>query len=135
MNTTLKYILISLVILGIIAIVAFSNILEGIEVGAIIASITGGYAVFKSKLFGSSSTMDNQIALVEQEHNIKRGEWKTLRDEFESKYNALKARMDYIDYKSARILQEISDLDENQKKAIKKDLRSSSNELLDFLNQ
>lgn len=135
MNTTLKYILIGVLILGLIAIFAFSDILKGLEVGSVFAAMAASFAAFKSKIFKSSESVDEQIALVGQEHAIKREEWKNLKDEYESKYNALKARMDFIDYKSAKILQEISVLDETQKQAIKNDLNSTNKDLLDFLNQ
>ncbi len=135
MNKTLKYILIAIVVLGIVAILAFSNILKGIEVGAVFASIAAGFAAFKSKIFKSSIPVVQQIDEITNEHSQKRNEWNIIKEEFDSKYNALKARMDYIDYKSAKILSEISDLDEIQKQAIKKDLKSTNDQLLDFLNQ
>ena len=106
----------------------------GINLGSIFASIAGGFAVFKSKLFGGSSVQE-QIALTESEHAEKRENWQNMKEEFNSKYSALKARMDYIDYKSAVILSQISDLDEEQKKAVKKDLAASHDELLEFLNR
>lgn len=135
MSTTLKYILLGILILGVIAIFAFSNILKGIEVGSVFASLAAGYAAFKSKFFTSAVNVENQIVDVEQEHAVKREEWKSLKEEYESKYNALRARMDFIDYKSAKIYQEITALDDIQKQALKKDLNSTNNELLDFLNK
>lgn len=134
MSKTLKYILIGALILGALAILAFSTVLKGVEVGTVFASLAAGFAAFKSKIFHSSADLDAQIAGVEQEHALKREDWNNLKDEFESKYNALKARMDFIDYKSAKILQEISELDETQKQAIKNDLNSTNKDLLDFLN-
>jgi hypothetical protein len=135
MNKTWKYILIGGLVLGLIAILAFSTILKGLEVGTVLATLAGGFAAFKSKIFKSSSSVEDQIALVEQEHSVKREDWKNMKVEYESKFNALKARMDFIDYKSAKILQEISDLDEIQKRALKNDANLSNDQLLDFLNQ
>lgn len=133
MKKTIKYILIVVVVIVILAVLVFHEQL-GINLGAIFASIAGGFAVFKSKLFNSSS-VEEQIAAVENEHAEKRENWQNIKEEFDSKYSALKARMDYIDYKSARILSEISNLDEEQKRAVKKDLSATNDELLDFLNK
>lgn len=134
MNTTLKYIILAVVVVGIIAIVAFSNILKGIEVGSVFATLAGGFAAFKSKIFKSSSSLDTQINEVKLEHATKRDEWKTLKEEFDNKFNALKSRMDYIDLKSTKIYQEINKLNEDERNALKNDLDSNSDDLLDFLN-
>ncbi len=134
MNSTIKYILIVFVAVALVVLLVFSQKLQ-IEIGAIFASIAGGFAAFKSKLFSSSDSVAKQIEDVENEHILKRQEWKNIKNEFDSKYNALKARMDYIDFKSAKILQEISELDDVQKQAIKKDLNMTNEELLNFLNQ
>ncbi len=133
MKNTIKHLLIVLLVIVILVVLVFHEKL-GINLGAIFASITGGFAVFKSKLF-NSSTVEEQIEAVENEHFEKRENWQNMKEEFDSKYSALKARMDYIDYKSALILSEISNLDEEQKKAVKKDLSATHDELVEFLNR
>ncbi len=135
MNKTLKHILIGLLVLGLLAIIAFSTVLKDIEVGSVFAALAAAFAAFKAKLFKSSSDLDAQLEAVGQEHAMKREEWKNTKEEMESQFNALKARMDYIDYKSAKIFGEISELDEIQKQAIKDNANTNNNELLDFLNR
>lgn len=120
------------VILTIIVVLIFSEKLR-IEIGAIFAFIAGGFATLKSKLFKTSSNVDELIAEVEDEHAVKRQEWQNMKDEYDSKYNALKARMDYLDYKSALISQEISDLDEVEKNALERNHNLTEEEILSRL--
>jgi Skp family chaperone for outer membrane proteins len=135
MNQTLKYLLFGLLILGLIAVFAFSNILKGVEVGSVFAALSAGFATFKSKIFHSSTDLNEQLENVENEHNAKREEWKNIREEFETKYALLQSRMDLMDAKSARILQNLKLLNKAQKQALTQDQNASNSDLLDFLNQ
>ena len=132
MNQNLKYILITIIILAVLSMFVFSESL-GIEIGALFASIAGGFAAFKAKLLGNTSSVAEQIEKVENEHATKREEWQLLKNEFDSKYNALKARMDYLDYKSALISSEILELDEHEKAAIQNNHNLSEEEILQRL--
>ena len=131
MSRTLKYILIGFAILVLLAIFLFG---KNIEFGAIIASITGGIAAMKAKLFGTSS-LSEKMAGVETEHSVKREEWQRVKEEYDSKINALKAWMDYLDYKSSKIAQELRDLDDVEKKILEKNRDITDEEILAFLRK
>jgi hypothetical protein len=127
-----KYIIILIIVLAIVAVLIFNDHL-GINIGSIFAAVTGGFAAFRAKLFKNSPTLSEQISEVENEHAVKREEWTRLKEEYESKYAALKARMDYIDYKSAIITSEIKELDEFERKALQRNRQLSDEEILDRL--
>ena len=77
--------------------------------------------------------MEEEISTIETEHAAKRKNWALMKEEYDSKFNALKARMDYLDYKSATIAKQISSLDTAQKEALKKNSNLSDDDLLDWL--
>ncbi len=133
MSKTILYIVIGVVLIGIIALFIFG---KNVEFGSIIAAVATGFAVFKTKLFGSSSAnVSEQIASVENDDILKRNEWKRIKDEYDSQFNAIKARMDYLDYKSARIALEINNLDAVEKKALEKNRNITDDEILEFLRK
>lgn len=130
MNKSLKTIIIVVLVVG----VAILLIFRGDLVGQAFAALAGGFAAFKSKLFNSSRVnVEEEIKGIEQEHTAKRNDWALLKDEYDSKFNALKARMDYLDYKSATISKKLGELDEAEKIALKKNSNLSDDELLDWL--
>lgn len=101
------------------------------EIGAVFATMIGGLAAFKAKLFNSSKTnVEEQMAQVDHQHNIKREEWDRVREEYDSKFEALKAKMEYIDYKTARIRQEILDVDQQEHEALSKNKTLTEEEIL-----
>jgi len=129
MSKTVKLIIWAVIILVIIALLVFSEQLR-VQIGAIFAAVAGGFATLKSKLFKSGKTVEDQIADIEEEHAVKREEWQQMKDEYNSRYNALKARMDYLDYRSALISQEIKDLDEIEIQALERNRNLSDEEIL-----
>ncbi|WP_420318588.1 hypothetical protein [Ekhidna sp.] len=130
MNKTLKTILIVAVIIGVAVLLIFRSDL----IGQAIAALAGGFAAFKAKLFNSSKIdVEGEIEAIESEHESKRKNWQLIRDEYDSKFNALKARMDYLDYKSALISKQLGKLDVSEKEALKKNADLSDDELLDWL--
>ncbi|MEP0984273.1 hypothetical protein [Ekhidna sp.] len=130
MNKTLKTILIVAVILGVAVLLIFRSDL----IGQAFAALAGGFAAFKAKLFNSSKiNVEEEISTIETEHAAKRKNWALMKEEYDSKFNALKARMDYLDYKSATIAKQISSLDTAQKEALKKNSNLSDDDLLDWL--
>ena len=130
MNKTLKTIIIVALVVGVAVLLIF----KGELVGQAFAALAGGFAAFKSKLFNSSRVnVEEEISNIELEHTKKRNDWTLMREEYDSKFNALKARMDYLDYKSATISKKIGELDEAEKTALKKNSNLSDNELLDWL--
>ena len=129
MGKTVKYIIIGAVILAIIALFIFN---DNIEFGAIIAGITGFVAAIKSKLLKSTDVQE-KLELVEQEHAIKRSDWENIKEEYDSKFNALKARMDYLDYRSAKLINEISELDDIERRALEENKNLTEAEILDRL--
>ncbi|WP_421765155.1 hypothetical protein [Ekhidna sp.] len=130
MSKTLKTILIVAVILGVAVLLIFRSDL----IGQAFAALAGGFAAFKAKLFNSSKIdVEEEISTIETEHAAKRKNWALMKEEYDSKFNALKARMDYLDYKSATIAKQISSLDTAQKEALKKNSNLSDDDLLDWL--
>ncbi len=116
MSKTVKYIIIGVVILGVLFLLSYF-IFDGGTPGGIIAGIAGGWAAFKSKIF-STKSLKEEIEEVEEEHAIKRDEWKRIKEEYNSRFQALKARMDYLDYRSAKISGQLGELDEEEKKKL-----------------
>lgn len=123
-------------VLAIVALVVFNDRL-GLEIGSVFASVAAGIAALKSKLFGDSSdnSVENQIKQVEDEHSAKRQQWQELREEFSSKYETLKARIEYHDYRAARIISEIRDLDKKELEALKNFENMTEEDILNKLNR
>jgi predicted molibdopterin-dependent oxidoreductase YjgC len=101
-------------------------------------TLIGGLAVLwagaKSKIFGSKNSED-KIEQIKADHNLKRSEWQTAKEEYDSRFRMLQAQMQYIDYKSALISEKISNLDEHQKQKIKEIESANSDQLLKLLNE
>lgn len=130
MSKSLKTIIIVVLIVGVVVLLIF----RGDLIGQAFAAVAGGLAAFKAKLFSSSKiNVEEEIATIESEHTAKRKNWALMKEEYDSKFNALKARMDYLDYKSATIAKQISSLDTAQKEALKKNSNLSDDDLLDWL--
>lgn len=125
MSKNLKYIFIGiggLALIGLVGYLAFSEK----SPGSLIAGLAALYAAIKSKVFNTKS-LSEEIADVEQEHLTKRKEWETVKAEYDSKLRSFKARMDYLDYRSAKISEQIEDLD-NEEIARLKQFESMSRE-------
>ncbi|MEO9482558.1 MAG: hypothetical protein ABJG47_03905 [Ekhidna sp.] len=130
MNKTLKTVIIVVLFVGVAILLIFRSDL----IGQAFAALAGGLAAFKSKLFNSSRiNVEEEINNIELEHKQKRNDWALVKEEYDSKFNALKARMDYLDYKSATISKQLGELDTTEKAALKKNSNLSDDELLDWL--
>jgi len=112
MSKTLKYILFGIVILAVLGLLGYLAFSQK-SPGSLIAGIAGIWAAIKSKIFNTNS-LGEEIAEVEQEHALKREEWNRVKEEYDSQFRVFKARMDYLDLKSAKISEQISDLDEEE---------------------
>lgn len=133
MSKSLKTIIIVVTVIGVVALVVFS---DKINLGGIFATIAGGFAAFKAKLFNNSRTnVEEQMALVDEEHLVKRQEWDRIKDEYDSRFKAIQAKMEYIDYRTAKISQEIADLDQAEKTALSENRNLTEEEILDRLNK
>lgn len=131
MTYPIKTIVIVLAVILAVSLVVFFNA----EIGAVFATMMGGLAAFKAKLFNSSKTnVEEQLAQVDHEHHIKREEWNRIKEEYDSKFEALKAKMEYIDYKTARIRQEILDVDQAEHQALIQNKNLTEEEILNRLN-
>ncbi len=133
MSKTIKYIIIGIIILAILFVIGYFA-KENNSPGSIIAGLAGAWAAFKSKIFSTNSLKEN-IKEVEDEHSLKREEWDNIKNEYNSKFNAIKARMDYLDYTSAKISSQISALDEEGLKKIKELENITREERLRLLNE
>ena len=130
MNKSLKTIIIATIIVGVAVLIIFKPDI----IGQAFAALAGGFAAFKAKLFNSSRVnVEEEIAAIETEHEAKRKNWQLMKDEYDSKFEALKARMDYLDYKSATISKQIGSLNTSEKEALKKNTELTDDELLDWL--
>ncbi len=112
MSKTLKYIIFGIIILAILGLLGYLAFSEK-SPGSLIAGIVGIWAAIKSKIFNTKS-LSEEIQEVEQEHALKREDWNRVKEEYDSQFRVFKARMDYLDLKSAKISEQISDLDEEE---------------------
>gem|GEM_PF-3399861 len=133
MAKNIKIIIIGLIILAIVASLIFVSFkIEG--PGTLIGGLAVLWAGAKSKIFGSNNTED-KIEKIKADHHLKRDEWQTAKEEYDSKFRLLQAQMQYIDYKSALISEKNSHLDEYQKKKIEEIEHADSDQLLKLLNE
>lgn len=133
MDKNIKIIIIGIVILAVIGSLIFVSInISG--PGSLIGGLAVIWAGVKSNIFGKKTT-EEKIDQIKSEHNIKREEWQSLKNEYDTKFRLLQAQMQYIDYKSALISEKINNLDDYQKKKIKEIENASSDELLNLLNE
>ncbi|QQS51892.1 MAG: hypothetical protein IPM71_03970 [Bacteroidota bacterium] len=130
MSKTVKYILIIALILGAMSLLVFS---DKIGLGSIVAGAAGFFAAVKAKLF-QTEPLSQRIQSIESEHAVKRADWDQVKADFDNQFRAMKARMDYLDYRSAKLTEQISKLDESEREALKKNSNLSDAEILDRLN-
>lgn len=130
MSKTAKYIILGLVVLSVVALFVFN---ENVSVGAVIAGITALIAAVKSRLV-HNEPLSQRIDTIEGEHSVKREEWNRTKDEYDSRFRAMKARMDYLDYTSRKISEQISDLDVAEQKVLDTNSQLSDDEILERLN-
>lgn len=128
MNFSVKNLIIGLIILAVIGILIYFAI-TGNGPGTLIAGLATLFGGYKSKIFDGKS-LEESLDDVETHHTEKRAGWEQIRQEYASKYAALEARMDYIDFKTAKLTEQIDNLDEVQKEKIKKINESTPEEML-----
>ncbi len=109
MNKSLKTIIVILVIIGVVVLLIFRQDL----VGQVFAALAGGVAVFKSKFFNSCKTnLEEELGSSESENTQEKNDWRVIKQEYDSKFLERKARIDYLDYRSAKIAKELKSSDE-----------------------
>ena len=133
MEKNVKVIVIGLVILAVVASLIFVSFkIEG--PGTLIGGLAILWAGVKSKIFGNK-TSEEKIEQIKEDHNLKREEWQTAKEEYDSKFRLLQAQMQYIDYKSALISEKIDNLDDYQKEKVAEIESANSEQLLELLNK
>jgi len=130
---TLKILIIGIIILGIVFLLGYF-IFDGGTPGALIAGLASGWAAFRSNAF-SMKGLSEKLTGLEQEHEIKHQEWQGFKDEYDNKYNALKARIDYLDYRTLLIREQLSTLDNEEKEKIGKLKNMTIEEKLKLLGE
>ena len=106
-----------LALLGLIGWFAFDHSAPG----ALIAGIAGAWGTMKAKLFGGDRIdLEKEIGKVEDEHAAKREEWANIKGQYDEQYRAMRARMDYLDYKSALLSEQLGSLDADEQQRLDK---------------
>ena len=111
---TIRTLLIIVVVLGAVTLFIFR---DRIEFGSLFAGVATFFAALRSKIFGASK-VEKLISGLEDEHTAKQVEWTAVREKFDARIEALRARMEYHDYRSALISGMITDLDDTEKRAM-----------------
>ncbi len=133
MEKNIKVIIIGMVILAVIGSLIFVSFkIEG--PGTLIGGLAVLWAGMKSKIFGKKTT-EEKIEQIKADHNLKREEWETARQEYDAKFRLLQAKMQYIDYKSALLSEKINHLDDYQKQKLEEIDQANSDQLLEMLNE
>ncbi|MHA7109226.1 hypothetical protein ACRTDU_03815 [Sunxiuqinia elliptica] len=133
MEKNIKVIIIGVVILAVIGSLIFVSFkIEG--PGTLIGGLAVLWAGMKSKIFGKKTT-EEKIEQIKADHNLKREEWETARQEYDAKFRLLQAKMQYIDYKSALLSEKINHLDDYQKQKLEEIDQANSDQLLEMLNE
>lgn len=96
--------------------------------GPLIAGLLGGFGTWKSKIFGSSKEE------IKTEHTAKREGWALIKEDHDNELRALKAKVDYLDYRSAKISMQINDLDKEELDILTKLGNLTDEELLRYAN-
>ena len=112
-------------LLALLALVAFRSAAPGILLGG----GAGLWAAVKARIFGPSA------AQVQEEHAQKRIEWADIKETYDNRIAALRARMDYLDYKSAILASQIGDLDSEQQARLNKLRTLSDGEKLELFRR
>lgn len=133
MSKTIKYIIIGLVVAAVLFLLIYF-VFSGGTPGSLIAGLTGGWAAFKSKAF-SAKDLEEKIEGIETEHSVKREDWQRIQQEYESRFKAMQARMDYLDYRSMKIREQIGSLEQQEKEQLKELDNMSLEEKLNLLNK
>ena len=107
MGKTILYVIIGIIVLGIIAFVVMMFVAGDGTPGSIIAVLAGIWASFKAKLFNFKG---QGIEAITQQHDERQQDWANTKMEYDSKIKAMQARMDFLEYKSAKTSLQINDL-------------------------
>lgn len=135
MRNTAKYIIIVIAIIGVLVLLAILAY-DKEAPGTLIAGLLTTWAAFRAKIFsGQSINVKDSILEVENEHAIKRQDWDSMKEKFDSQIDTLKAQIQYLEYKSAKVSEQLDDLDEEEVAAIKRIDSMSIEEKLRLLGQ
>ena len=97
-----------LIVLGVLVLLGIVSFKQSAP-GALIGGVATLWAAVKSRIFGRSASE------IRAEHAGKREEWAGIQTEYDSAFQTLKSRMDYLDYRSALISKQLDDLSEADK--------------------
>ena len=114
--------------IGLLALILFLGFLSFNEKapGMIIGGIAAIWAAFKGKVLGESASD------IRKEHREKREEWASIREEYDSRFNALRARMDYLDYRNLTLKAQLSNLDTQEIEKLEEIRRLNDEEMADY---
>lgn len=114
--------------IGLLALILFLGFLAFNEKapGMIIGGIAAIWAAFKGKVLGESASD------IRKEHREKRAEWESIREEYNSRFKALQARMDFLDYRNLTLKAQLSNLDAQEVEKLEEIRRLSDEEMADY---
>lgn len=114
MSTT-KMIFIGIVALAVLGFLGWLAIDKSAP-AAIIGGLATIWGAVEAKLFGGGKGREKILAANE----AKQAEWSRMKEDFEHKYSLIRARLDYLDVKSATLSQKLNSLDIEEKAALEK---------------
>lgn len=127
MYIKIKYIIIGVLFLGIIALFIRG---DKAEPGTILATIAAFIATIKSKLFGSSGFKE-KAEIIRNAHKTEREEWDKEKRNYELQYELLQMKMDSLDKKTEDLKEEFVRNSQSGNKASQR----TEDEILEWLNK
>lgn len=131
MGKKILYIIIGVIVVGLIVFVVLMFVSGNGTPGSIIAILAGVWASFKAKLF---QFKNRDIEAITQQHDVRQDNWAITKTEYDSKINSMVARMDYLEYKSAKISLQINDLKIEEKAKIEEFNKMNDVQKEEFVN-
>ncbi len=130
MASQIKWILIGLVLLGIIALFIWG---DRIQPGSVFAGLAAFIAAIKSRLFGNDKLAE-KITNLKSAHSRKREEWENEKKLYELWYDTLEGRLDTLNRRIEILDKEMEEVSKSEGKSphrsaeeIKRWLREKSN--------
>ena len=109
MHINLKWIIIGIILLGLLALFIWG---DHVEPGSIFAGLAGFIAALKSKLFGNN-ILKLTIEDIENKHQLKRDEWEKEKREYDKQYDILKLKLDSLDNRTEILKEQLRRASQN----------------------
>ncbi len=111
-----------LIFIAVIAAIALVTFVDKVQLGSAIATLAGGFAALKAKLFGNSSNVEEQLDDIDEYHEERRETWRNEKRGFDSNRNAFEDKIRALETQNDTLLQKIDRLEKEKIRELERPL-------------